>query len=265
MNPREYAAMFAVEDRHWWYRGVRREIEQAVARFGPPEGRWLDAGCGTGGLLAGLSGIARGTGIDISPMGLRLARSRGLTRLAQASVSSLPFPDRAFGLITSVDVLAHRQVAMTDALRELARCLAPNGLLVLQLPAFEALRGAHDDAVWTQRRFRKEEVARLLRAAGLRLRLGVYRNSLLFPVAAVRRLLTRGSRHREARSDVGPVPAPLNSLLFGVLELDRLLRGIGLALPFGLSVLCVATRPEDAEPQVSDRIHRTKAGERGPG
>lgn len=242
MEPGEYAAMFAVEDRHWWYRGVRREIGRAVHRFAPPAGKWLDAGCGTGGLLAGLSSMAPGTGIDISPIGLRLARSRGLTRLARASVSALPFCEEAFAVITSVDVLAHRQVDLAEGLREHFRCLRPGGLLILQLPAFDALRGGHDDAVWTRRRYRKAEVAELLRTSGFEVLEIFYRNSLLFPVAAVRRLLARSSRRGQPRSDVSPVPAPINAALYRVLELDALFRKLGLRLPFGLSVFCVASR-----------------------
>lgn len=250
MNPAEYDAMFAVEDRHWWYRGVRTEIGSAVRRFAPPAGRWLDAGCGTGGLLAGLSSMAPGTGVDISPIGLRLARSRGLTRLARASVSSLPFADEAFSVITSVDVLAHRQVDLPDALREHFRCLRPGGLLILQLPAFDALRGGHDDAVWTRRRYRKVEVAEMLRASGFEVREIVYHNSLLFPVAALRRLLARRSLRGEPRSDVSSVAAPINAALYRVLELDALLRRLGLRLPFGLSVFCVASREDGAAGRV---------------
>jgi SAM-dependent methyltransferase len=257
MNPREYEAMFAVEDRHWWYRGVRKEVERAVRRFAPAPGPWLDAGCGTGGLLAGLSAMAAGTGVDISPHGLRLARSRGLTRLALASVASLPFPDAAFSVVTSVDVLAHRQVDLPRALREHLRCLRPGGVLILQLPAFEALRGGHDDAVWTTRRYRKGEVAELLRSAGFAVRQIVYRNSLLFPAAAVRRLLSRRALSKDPRSDVSAVAGPINALLDRVLALDSFLRRAGLRLPFGLSVFCVAGR--------DDRIRRPNAGERGPG
>ena len=250
MEPGEYATMFAVEDRHWWYRGVRTEIERAIRRFAPPAGKWLDAGCGTGGLLAGLSSMASGTGIDISPIGLRLARSRGLTRLARASVSSLPFGGEAFTVITSVDVLAHRQVDLAEALREHVRCLRPGGLLILQLPAFDALRGGHDDAVWTRRRYRKAEVAEILRVSGFEVRSIFYRNSLLFPVAALRRLLSRRSPRRAPRSDVSPVAAPINAALYRVLEVDALFRRLGLRIPFGLSVFCVASRAEGAARQV---------------
>ncbi|HEY3172044.1 MAG TPA: class I SAM-dependent methyltransferase, partial [Thermoanaerobaculia bacterium] len=80
MNPGEYAAMFAVEDRHWWYVGVRREVErslEAVRPRGTDRLRILDAGCGTGGLLANLATPAWKVGVEISSEGVRLSRSRG--------------------------------------------------------------------------------------------------------------------------------------------------------------------------------------------
>ncbi len=245
MNPREYLAMFEVEDRHWWYRGVRCDVANAMARFAPPaggSGRLLDAGCGTGGLLAGLreSHARTETGIDISMEGLSLARSRGLRRLVRGSVSRLPFASGAFDVITSIDVLAHREVDEREALSEFRRCLKEDAVLILQLPAFDWLRGGHDDAVWTKRRLHKTEVERLLREAGLSLRRSFYRNSFLFPAAALRRLLSRRPASHEARSDVGPVPPFWNLLLGGILLLESAARGRGFRLPFGLSVFCVA-------------------------
>jgi len=245
MNPREYLAMFEVEDKHWWYRGVRADVAKAIARFTPSRAttlRLLDAGCGTGGLLAGLADSPSQvrTGIDSSIAGLSLARSRGLPRLARGSVDRLPFTSDAFDVITSIDVLAHREVDERQALSEFRRCLKEDGILILQLPAFDFLRGGHDDAVWTKRRYRKREVERLLLAAGLVPRKSFYRNSLLFPLAALRRLLSPRPEVHDARSDVGPVPAFLNLALHEILRLETAARGKGVRLPFGLSVFCVA-------------------------
>ena len=49
MEPVEYALMDAVEDHMWWYRALRRRLLDALAGV---HGTVLDAGCGTGGLLA---------------------------------------------------------------------------------------------------------------------------------------------------------------------------------------------------------------------
>ncbi|HEX9304409.1 MAG TPA: class I SAM-dependent methyltransferase [Thermoanaerobaculia bacterium] len=244
MNPAEYAAMFAVEDRHWWYVGVRREIERALETVRAPGNRRpriLDAGCGTGGLLANLMTPAWKVGLEISSEGIRLSQSRGLAALVSGSVSALPFADGSFDAVVSIDVLCHSRVEERQALEEAARVLRPGGILLAQVPAFDFLRGEHDAAVWTKRRYRRAEVSDLVSKAGLAPRRSGYRNALLFPAAAVLRLFRRRQVSREsARSDVRPVPRIVNVLLSGVLAIERRFRG---SFPFGLSVFCVAEKP----------------------
>ena len=248
--------MFDVEDRHWWYVGVRREVDRWLDRARRSSGplRILDAGCGTGGLLANLRTEAWKVGVEISTEGIRLGRRRGI-RLVRGSVSSLPFADGSFDAVVSIDVLCHSGVEERQAVEEAARLLRPGGLLIVQVPAFESLRGGHDAAVWTRRRYRRKEVAGFLSGAGLSLRRSSYRNSLLFPLAAVVRLAgrRRESPRESARSDVRPVPRVVNGFLSGVLAVERLFRG---GFPFGLSVFCVAEKPAPAR----DTIRGSKGG-----
>ena len=243
--------MFAVEDRHWWYVGVRREVEHWLDGLRPREGERLavlDAGCGTGGLLANLRSSAWRAGVEISAEGLRRARTRGGSALVQGSVAALPFADGSFDAVVSIDVLCHSGVVESQAAEEAARVLRPGGLFLVQVPAFDFLRGEHDAAVWTKRRYRRAEVAALLSAAGLVLRRSAYRNALLFPLAALSRLGRRRKAREHARSDVRPVPRPLNALLSAVLAVERRLR---VRFPFGLSVFCVAAKPPAARDSIS--------------
>jgi SAM-dependent methyltransferase len=252
VNPREYEALREVEDRHWWFDGLRYDIAAELARARTGVSRWLDAGSGTGGLLANLRlpESPAAFGVEVSFDGLVLSRSRGLRRLARASVAELPFPSGAFDLVTSIDVLCHRGVDVPRALAEARRCLRPGGLLVLQVPAFDFLRGEHDEAVWTNKRYRKAEVERLLWSAGFRQRRSFHRNSILFPAAALRRLLRRRPPPgREARSDVAPAPRALGLVFSAMLGLERGLRRIGFSFPFGLSVFCVAEKMETPVPR----------------
>jgi SAM-dependent methyltransferase len=248
VNPSEYRALFEVEDHHWWFVALRREIARALER--QPNSRagrpWLDAGSGTGGLLANLRAGAPASrvGLDASLQGVLLARSRGLAGLAAGSVGALPFAGDTFGIVTSIDVLCHRGVEEEAALREAHRCLEPGGLLILQVPAFSWLYGEHDRAVWTNRRFRRAEVEALLERTGFTLHESFYRMSLLFPPAALRRLGRRRPRPEpEARSDVRPTSAFVNAFFGAALRIETALAALGLRLPFGLSVFCVAQKP----------------------
>jgi SAM-dependent methyltransferase len=251
MRAREYPAMFAVEDWLWWYVGLRREILQRLKQFAP-DGRAsnqalrvLDAGCGTGGLLARLAQEHRGVsvGIELVWEGLALCRSRGLPHLLQGSVNALPVTTEAFDVVFSIDVLCHAGIDELRALQECVRVLRPGGIVILQVPAFEWLRSEHDTPGETRRRYTRSEVEQLLRQADLTITQSGYRNSLLFPLVVVRRMLTRHRVHAvDARSDVKPVPRLLNAILTQVLIFESRLSQ-WCRLPFGLSVFCVAQKP----------------------
>ena len=106
-----YVRMHAVEERHWWHRGMR-EVELALLR--PrlrPGARLLDGGCGTGGFLRFLldrGAIGSAAGIDLSPEAIELARERvPEADLGVGSVTELPFEDETFDAAVLNDVLQH--------------------------------------------------------------------------------------------------------------------------------------------------------------
>ena len=171
-----------------------------------------------------------------------MSRRRGLRALARGSVTRLPFRDASFDAITSIDILCHGTVAGSETLAEAARCLAPRGVLILQVPAYQWLLSRHDRAVWNHRRFGRAEVKSLVEAAGLKPLLCVYRNSLLFPLAAAKRLLSRGQHSSPDRSDVSPASAIANAVGAAALSIESSLRRARIRAPFGLSVFCVASR-----------------------
>jgi SAM-dependent methyltransferase len=246
MRPDEYTAMYAVEDQHWWYVGMRRVAEALLRqRFNGRRGALavLDAGCGTGGNSAHLRAYGRVTGIDFSSDALQLAAERPGLRLARASVEALPFADESFDLVLSKDVLCHHGVARdVAAVREFARVLRPGGVLFLQLPAYEWLRSHHDEAVHTGHRYTAAELRGLLRAGGLRARRVTHANGLLLPAAAAWRALNRlRPDHGPDHSDVRPVAGPVNAVMRAALSLEAPLIARR-DLPFGLSVIGVAEK-----------------------
>jgi len=236
MERGEYERLGAVEDRMWWTRALRRNLRMAAAPFaGTPEGRLLDAGCGTGGFLAAL-GQHASFGLDRDGFACRLARSKARRPVAQGSVDDLPFDDAAFDVIVSADVLCHRGVGIERALGEMHRCLKPGGALIVNLPAYRWLYSAHDRAVDNARRFHRREVTALLAASGFGRVRATYWNTLLFPLMAARRLLPGGG------SEVGLLPAPFEWLFDVVATFESALLRSGLRLPFGGSILAVGTR-----------------------
>ncbi len=241
MEKEEYARMYHLETTHWWYAGMRRITE---AFLGPAGGarqlRVLDAGCGTGAGMDFLSRYGPAYGVDLAQEAIDFCALRGLSRMARASVSSLPFPDASFDLVTSFDVLYHRAVEDdVCALREFHRVLKEDGQLLLRVPAFNFLRGHHDVIVHTRHRYRSGELAAKLQEAGFVVSRTSYANSILFPLAAAKRLMEGDG---QADSDVQSTGRVANRVLKGILvaEASWLRR---FSLPFGLSLFTLAKKP----------------------
>lgn len=228
----------------WWFAAVHANLLMLYRRFSS-RGRLLDAGCGTGGLLARLTrefSDAQAIGLDASETACLWAAEKSDKPVCAGSVNALPFADAAFATIISVDVLCHRGVDEAQALAQFHRCLAAGGVLILNLPAYRWLMSRHDAAVYNARRYTRKDVVGLLRGAGFRPIFTSYWNMVLFPMmVATRKLLPLGSG-----SDVALQPPIVEAACRAATAIERGLLRAGLRLPFGGSVIAVAAKPENA-------------------
>ena len=244
MERAEYERMHEVEDRMWWYRGLRALTAQllvgALADL-PAAGPVLDAGCGTGGMLLKLGPTVAGRatfGLEYDTVAATLAASKAGRPVAAGSVNEMPLGDRTLGAYLSLDVLSHGGVEPALALEEAGRCLRPGGITVLNLPAYGWLLSAHDRRVHNVRRFTDGQVRALLAGHGFRVLRSSYWNTLLFPLMLLHRLIGRD----DAESDVRDYPSWLDALFSAALAVERAAIGIGINLPFGGSLIVVAAR-----------------------
>jgi len=240
VNPEEYAIMFRAEDTHWWYRGLRALLDDRWARHlsGPGPLRVLDIGCGTGAVLEQLQARSWGAGIDVAAEALACCRRRKALRIAQASAQALPFGGGCFDAAVLLDVLYHREVPDPLApLREVRRVLKPEGVLLLNVPAYQWLYSSHDAAIHTRRRFTRGEVEALMNAASFEVLEASYWNTLLFPAIVLARLVRKQAAGRG--SDLVRPPGILGARAgAAALALER--RWMRLCpLPFGLSIFAV--------------------------
>ncbi len=239
---------YRAEREHFWFKGFRQFIgplvDQALA--GRPDARLLDCGCGTGTNLDTFRTRADAFGFDLTPGGLRYARTHGGLRVARASITHVPFAAATFDVVTSFDVLQCLTEAQeTQAMAGMARVLKPGGALVMNLAALELLRGSHAVLAEEVRRYTKPLVRQALSRAGLVIERLTYTNFSLFPLMLATRTWQRfrGAARPETRTSEITVPAaPVNDALAAVLSLEA--RALRLTnLPIGSSLLVVARKP----------------------
>jgi len=246
MSPEENEIMRSVEDHYWWYQALRPHVAAAI-QPAAPDFALLDAGCGTGGMLGVLRRkfpVANLTGVDQSTHALELTAARETgARLIPASVHELPFPENSFDFVLSLDVLSAIGLDDSLAVHEAHRVLRPRGRLILNVAAFEFLKGAHDCAVDVDRRYTRRQLQALLEGAGFCVERLTYWNAAFTPPIALVRWLSRGrSRQNEPpRSDFRAVPPILNSFFKHVAALE-LSASRHVSLPFGTSLFAVARK-----------------------
>ena len=203
MEDEEYARIAAAEDDHWWYRNTRGVAADLVEPWLTPGGRALDAGCGPGGNGAWLAEHKNVFGLDISAHALRYVQERRPQLPVRGSIQELPFADAVFDVVVEITVLCSVPDDRATVL-ELARVLAPGGVLLLMEPAFDALRRAHDATVHAQRRYRRRDLTQLVVDAGLVVQRSTYAYAFLAPAAAALGVVdrVRGTMDARTTSDV---------------------------------------------------------------
>lgn len=244
MRAAELEKMFRLEDTYWWFVARRALVRDLLTHYAPPgpaSRRILDIGCGTGATLATLEEFGEVIGMDRSREALRFCRRRGRSRLALALGEALPLSASSVDIITALDLLEHIEDDAA-AVREMARALAPGGLLLVTVPALPFLWSEHDEALAHVRRYRARRLRGLLEQAGLEVvHLTPVIATLLLPIALLR-LAQRFRPRREApKTAYIEPPTFINRLLIALLRWEGrwVLRH---HFPVGVSLVAIARK-----------------------
>jgi SAM-dependent methyltransferase len=239
----EYAQIEAV---HWWFEGRRAIFAALLERLHVTKDSLLvDLGCGTGANLRFLAQYGRVVGLDWGAAAARYARNRTHVPVLRGDVRALPFRSRSVDLVTAFDLIEHID---DDAgcVAEIARVLRPGGYALVTVPAFPWMWGRQDVINHHKRRYRAREFAALFTQAGLQIRRFTYLNTILFPVVAAVRLVRRviPEKNGELVSDFSMTkPGRVNDFLAKLFSLEAPLIA-RVNLPVGVSLLCLAQRPQ---------------------
>lgn len=240
-------ATAAAEDRHFWFRGLRRNARRLLATaIGHPGrvNRLVDCGAGTGRNLDWLQTFGPAVGVELSPVGLRVGRAHRRP-LVRGTVTRLPFRDAMADVVTSFDVIyCLDDQSERQAVQEMWRILKPGGVLLLNVAALEILRGSHSALTMERRRYGKQQLARLLTGAGFVIERMTFTNMVTFPVTLAVRWLERvtGRADTASDSDLRVPAAPINRTFDAALVVEHALMSM-MDLPVGTSLMCVARKP----------------------
>ncbi|MXU65126.1 class I SAM-dependent methyltransferase [Oceanomicrobium pacificus] len=230
------------EAEHWWCIGRRAILRDTVAAEIPkPDGRplrILDAGCGTGGNLPVLAEFGDVDGFEFNDGAAALASERlGKPVPFGALPDGIPdYPD-PFDLIVLLDVLEHIEDDRAT-LRNLAAKLAPDGRLLVTVPAFQFLWSRHDELHHHFRRYTKATLSAVAQDAGLTVEKKFYFNSTLFPAAVAQRMAMRLKQSDAPDADV---PRPVINETFKRIFLAERHIVRHVPMPVGLSLGAVLT------------------------
>jgi SAM-dependent methyltransferase len=250
MERSEYHKLDRLEDRMWWFAASHRNLLTLLWRQAPLDAGWqpiLDAGCGTGGFLAQLATRYPNRalfGLDVNPLACQRAAAKSARPVCVGSINALPFPEGIFAAVFSIDVLCHSDVDERSAVLQFRHCLADNGWLVINVPAYSWMLSRHDAAVHNVRRYTTKGVSRLLESAGFRMVYATYWNAVLFPLMVITRKFL--PKCDGTTSDVKEYPRLIDLLCRVATSFETTLFRRGLRLPFGGSVIAIATKGESA-------------------
>lgn len=252
-DPAFFEHLFRIEDRHFWFSARNRVISAMVDRLTRSQSQGyhvLEVGCGTGNVLRVLERTCASghvVGMDLFGEGLLFARQRTQCSLLQADITRAPFAAH-FDIIGCFDVLEHLPDDVS-VLHQLRSLLAPNGALLLTVPAHMKLWSYFDEASHHQRRYSMSEMSGKLSDAGFHVEyVTPFMASLLPFVWLGRRLSTFRRRDRGAgfeaasqlaRSELRIVPV-VNEVLASILAVEARAISRQKRLPFGTSLLAVA-------------------------
>jgi hypothetical protein len=111
------------------------------------------------------------------------------------------------------------------------------------------MRSGHDVALGTQQRYNLKQLTQKMEKAGFQILRATYANSLLLPLAVVRRHLLKKIGLADGGSDVKPLPRKfefLNRTFTNILKREAIvLRDPEAILKAGLSVICIARKIEN--------------------
>jgi len=244
--PEAFEKLAALEAQNFWFRARNRLIIWALTRHFPAMQRYLEIGCGTGYVLAGVAQAFPGAqlvGSEVFSAGLPFAATRVQSaELLQMDARHIPYTHE-FDVIGAFDVLEHIQQDEA-VLASMFQAVRPGGGIAITVPQHPWLWSSADDQACHVRRYTGSELREKVQRAGFKVIFETSFVSLLLPAMLASRLGKRLPKTDETDLSELSLPGWLNQLFETVMNLERFFIQRGLRFGIGGSRLLLAIKEQ---------------------
>jgi SAM-dependent methyltransferase len=239
-----FPVLVGLEEANFWFRARNELILWALEKYCKGFGSYLEIGCGTGYVLAGVARRFPDAALNASEIftaGLGLAAQRvPSASFMQMDARRIPFSEE-FDVVGAFDVVEHIRED-ESVLAQAYKALKPGGHLLLTVPQHAWLWSPSDDYARHERRYSAEELHEKVRAAGFRLRRSTSFVSLLLPLMLISRLNSKSKHEPFDPTDEFKLSSWMNAAFYRVMAIERSMIELGVSFPAGGSRLLVAQK-----------------------
>ncbi|MCX5693736.1 MAG: class I SAM-dependent methyltransferase [Candidatus Omnitrophica bacterium] len=244
MQIEQYRRFYELEDKHWWFVGMRDIFCRLISNIykGNKKLLVLDVGCGAGMIMKDLEKFGKVVGVDVEDAALKFCQKRDVGDLCLGSGVNLPFKDATFDLVTAFSVVEHVQDDISF-IGELNRVCKIGGRIILSTSAFNFLWSQHDLINGHKKRYEKNSLKEIFLKHRLVIEKITYTNFILFPVILLAIILNNLLK-RSCKGTVDvfyTMPKLLNGFLTFILKTESIIL-TKFNFSFGVSLLCVGRK-----------------------
>lgn len=232
------------EETNWLNRSRTQLMDALLKKAGVAhkQGTFLDIGAGSGHAIEVLSKYGEVDAIEVAPEAWPLIQKKPVRNLYKTPVPNDEVKG-PYNAIIGLEVLEHIEDDKA-AMLWLAERLETGGHLILSVPAYQWLFGAHDVANHHYRRYTRKRLLEVLPDDLDLIQSGYFMTSL-FPAAAAARLAynmkhnvkkTSGGQDTPPPKQKSSLPALVEALFSAMMRLEAFLVRKGFTAPFGMTV-----------------------------
>jgi len=247
-DPMLFEQLAKLEYGHYWFESRNRLITFLLRKHFSSARSMLEVGCGTGFVLQAIQRDHpswRLVGSELFEEGLHFCRTRMKNvELVQMDARQISFCNE-FDVIGAFDMLEHVDEDRL-VLQQFHDALRPGGGLLITVPQHPCLWSTADELAHHKRRYTRRRMRSLLDETGFRIERMTSFVSILFPAMLLSRRLSHIRPKKATQDPLGDlkVSRTLNQCLRWLLEREVDLTELGIAFPFGGSLVTVARKTE---------------------